>query len=68
MKKVLVVLAMAMALSVSGASVSMARIAKCTVKAVDGDTVTMECKRASLKAGDDVIVKPAKKRRAIEGC
>ena len=66
MKKVLVI-ALAMAFSVSAASVSMAGTVKCTVKSVAGDTVTMDCKKASsLKAGDAVKVKAAKK--AIEGC
>ena len=67
MKKVLA-FAMAMAFTVSAASVSMAASVKCTVKAVDGSTVTMDCKKASkLKAGDSVSVK-AKKAKAIEGC
>ena len=67
MKKVLA-LVMAMGLTVSTASVSMAAYVRCTVKAVDGDTVTMDCKKADkLNVGDKVKVK-AKKRRAIEGC
>ena len=67
MKKVLAI-AMAMAFTVSAASVSMAASVKCTVKAVDGSTVTMDCKKASkLKVGDSVKVK-AKKAKAIEGC
>lgn len=67
MKKVLV-FAMAMAFTVSVASVSMAASVKCTVKSVSGNTVTMDCKKASkLKVGDAVTVK-AKKSRAIEGC
>ncbi len=67
MKKVLT-LVMAMAFTVSAASVGMAASVKCTVKSVAGDTVTMDCKKASkLKAGDSVTVKP-KKAKAIEGC
>lgn len=67
MKKVLAI-AMAMAFTVSAASVSMAASVKCTVKAVDGNTVTMDCKKASkLNVGDKVKVKAAKKK-AIEGC
>lgn len=67
MKKVLAV-AMAMALTASVASVSMAADVKCTVKAVDGNTVTLDCKKADkLSAGQDVKVKAAKKK-AIEGC
>lgn len=69
MKKVLV-FALAMAFTVSAASVSMAASTKCTVKAVDGNTVTLDCKKPSLKAGDAVEVKAkkAKKAKAIEGC
>ena len=67
MKKVLAV-AMAMAFTASVASVSMAASVKCTVKAVDGNTVTMDCKKASkLSAGQQVKVKAVKKK-AIEGC
>lgn len=67
MKKVLAV-AMAMAFTASVASVSMAASVKCTVKAVDGNTVTMDCKKASsLSAGQSVKVK-AEKKKAIEGC
>ncbi|WP_456387345.1 selenite/tellurite reduction operon protein ExtJ [Desulfolithobacter sp.] len=66
MKKVVtVVMVVAFALS---AGVAMAARMKCTVDSVDGDKVTMTCKKASkLKAGQKVIVKAAKKK-AIEGC
>ncbi|MEN8140326.1 MAG: hypothetical protein ABFR97_03785 [Thermodesulfobacteriota bacterium] len=64
MKKVL---AIAMALAFTATAASAASV-KCTVKAIDGNNVTMECKKASsLKAGDAVTVK-AKKKKAIEGC
>lgn len=67
MKKVLAV-AMALAFTASTATVSLAASVKCTVKSVDGSTVTMDCKKASkLKAGDAVKVK-ASKKKAIEGC
>jgi len=67
MKKVVsVVLALAFALSLS--SVALAGKVKCTVDSVDGDKVTLTCKKASkLKAGQSVTVKAAKKA-AIEGC
>ena len=67
MKKVLAV-AMAMAFTVSMASVSMAGTVKCTVTAVDGHNVTMDCgsKASKLPVGTSVKVKAAKK--AIEGC
>lgn len=66
MKKVVtVVMVVAFALS---AGVAMAARVKCTVDSVDGDKVTMTCKKASkLQAGQKVTVKVAKKK-AIEGC
>jgi hypothetical protein len=68
MSKKLLILAMAAAFTVSVAGVSMAAKVKCTVDGVNGDKVTMTCKKADkLKAGDKVSVKIAKKK-AIEGC
>ena len=66
MKKLVpVVLVVAFALSVS---VAFAAKVKCTVDKVDGDTVTLTCKKADkLSAGMEVDVK-AKKKAAIEGC
>ncbi len=68
MKKVLAV-AMAMAFTASVASVSMAASVKCTVTAVDGHNVTMDCgsKASKLSVGTAVKVK-AEKKKAIEGC
>ncbi len=40
---------------------------KCTVDTVEGDTVTMTCKKTELKVGDTVKVK-AKKKEVVEGC
>lgn len=41
---------------------------KCTVDAVDGEKVTMTCKKADkLAPGDKVKVSPAKKG-TVEGC
>ena len=68
MSKKLLALAMAAVFTVSVAGVSMAAKVKCTVDSVEGDKVTLTCKKAgSLKAGDKVSVK-AKKAKAIEGC
>lgn len=68
MSKKLIGLAMAMVFSMSVVSGAMAARVKCTVDSVDGDKVTMTCKKASkLKVGDKVKVKTAKKK-AIEGC
>ena len=54
---------------VSVAGVSVAAKLKCTVDAVDGEKVTMMCKKADkLKAGDKVKVSPPKKGAAVEGC
>lgn len=66
MKKV--ISAVVVAAFVMSASMVMAASVKCVVDSVDGDKVTMTCKKAdSLKAGDSVSVK-AKKKKAIEGC
>lgn len=52
----------------SSASLVMAGYLKCTVDSVDGDKVTMTCKKADkLKAGQKVKVKSAEKK-ALEGC
>lgn len=68
MSKKLLALTMAAAFTLSTGSVALAAKVKCTVDSVDGDKVTMTCKKAgSLKAGDKVTVK-AKKGGAIEGC
>ena len=68
MMKRLVTLAMVAAFTVSVAGAAMAAKVKCTVDSVDGDKVTMTCKKADkLKAGDKVVVKPSK-GKAIEGC
>ena len=64
-KMVTVVMVVAFALS---AGVVMASTVKCTVDGVNGDKVTMTCKKADkLKAGTAVTVKTTKKK-AIEGC
>jgi ABC-type transporter Mla subunit MlaD len=67
MKKMLtVVMVVAFALS-AGSALASSKV-KCTVDKVDGNTVTMTCKKANkLNAGDKVTVKAAKKK-AIEGC
>ena len=68
MKKGIVSVLMALVFSVSVAASAMAASTKCTVDAIDGDKVTMTCKKADkLKAGDKVKVKPSKKQ-ALEGC
>jgi hypothetical protein len=66
MKKIVTVMMVAAFALSTGAA--FAKSEKCTVDAVDGDKVTMTCKKADkLKAGDSVKVKAAKKK-AIEGC
>lgn len=69
MSKKIITLLMAMAFTVGMAGTGMAaKEVKCEVKAVDGKTLTLECKDAdAFKAGANVKVKAAK-RRAIEGC
>jgi len=68
MKKGIVSVVLALTFAVS--TVAVAATVKCTVDSVDGDKVTMTCKKASsLKKGDKVKVKKAKKKAgAVEGC
>jgi hypothetical protein len=65
MKKI--VTAMMVAAFVLSAGAVFAAKVTCTVDSVEGDKVTMTCDKAdSVKAGDKVTVKAAKK--ALEGC
>lgn len=67
MKKGIIALALAMVIGTAGASLA-ARVT-CTVDAVDGDKVTMTCKKADkMEAGDKVKVTLPSKGGAIEGC
>jgi hypothetical protein len=68
MKKGIVSVVLALTFAVS--TVAVAATVKCTVDSVDGDKVTMTCKKASkLKAGDAVKVKAKSGgAAAIEGC
>ena len=67
MKKGIVSVVLALTFAVS--TVAVAATVKCTVDSVEGDKVTMTCKKASsLKAGDSVKVKAKKSAAAIEGC
>ncbi len=68
MKKGIVSVVLALTFAVS--TVAVAATVKCTVDSVEGDKVTMTCKKASsLKAGDSVKVKAKKSGgAAIEGC
>lgn len=71
MSKKVLVSVMAAAFLMSTVAVGFAAKVKCTVDSVDGDKVTMTCKKASkLKAGDKVSVKAKKSggKKAIEGC
>ena len=69
MNKKIVTLALALVFALSTASVGFAAKLKCTVDSVEGNTVTMTCKKADkLKAGDKVKVSPPKKKGAVEGC
>ena len=67
MKKGIVSVVLALTFAVS--AVAIAATVKCTVDSVDGDKVTMTCKKASkLKVGDLVIVRIKSGAAAIEGC
>ena len=69
MSKKIITLLMAVAFTVGVAGVSVAaKSVKCKVTAIDGNAVTLDCKKAApLKVGMKVKVKEAKKK-AIEGC
>ncbi len=68
MNKKIAALMMATVFALGSASVGFAAKVKCTVDAVDGDKVTMTCKKADkMKAGDKVKVS-VKKKAAVEGC
>lgn len=70
MSKKIITLLMAVAFTVGVAGVSVAaKSVKCKVTAIDGNTVTLDCKKIgeNLKTGMKVKVKKAKKK-AIEGC
>jgi hypothetical protein len=68
MKRKLITLALAVVFTLSTAGLGMAAKVKCVVDTVEGDKVTMTCKKADkLKVGDKVKVS-AKKGAAVEGC
>ncbi len=68
MNKKIVCFALAMVFALSTAGIGFAAKLKCTVDAVDGEKVTMTCKKADkLTAGDKIKVSPAKKA-TVEGC
>ena len=65
--KTLIIATMVAAFVMRGRIVMAAKV-KCKVDSVDGDKVTMTCKKAdSLKAGMKVEVKE-KSKKAYEGC
>jgi hypothetical protein len=67
MKKGIVSVVLVLTFAVS--TIAVAAKLKCTVDSVEGDKVTMTCKKADkLKAGDKVKVSPPKGGAAIEGC
>jgi hypothetical protein len=68
MNKKIVCFALAMVFALSTAGIGFAAKLKCTVDAVDGEKVTMTCKKAAkLAPGDKIKVSPAKKA-TVEGC
>ncbi|MBA3016343.1 MAG: hypothetical protein KKD63_02415 [Proteobacteria bacterium] len=67
MKKIM---ALAMALAFTAGTVVVAHSFTCDVKAVEGTTVTLECKdkdTAKIEVGQPIKVSPNKKK-AVEGC
>ncbi len=68
MNKKALALVFSVVFALSTAGVSLAAKVKCTVDSVDGDKVTMTCKKADkLKPGAKVKVS-VKKGAAVEGC
>ena len=69
MSKKIITLILAAAFTVGAAGVSVAaKYAKCKVSAIDGKSVTLDCKKTdALKVGMKVKVKEDKKK-AVEGC
>ncbi len=70
MKKriITVMMALVFALSVVGTGMAAGK-SKCTIDAIDGDKVTMTCKKADkLKVGTRVRVKELKAAGDVEGC
>lgn len=68
MKKKMMALALAMAFT--AATVGVATAFKCDVKSVEGTTVTLECKDKDIEkieVGQPIKVSPNKKK-AVEGC
>jgi uncharacterized protein YecT (DUF1311 family) len=68
MKKRLAAAALAMVFALSVAGVSMAAKVDCTVKSVEGDTVTMTCKDASKMKADEKVKVTTSKAGGVEGC
>ena len=69
MSKMIMTLVLAVAFTVASAGAGLAaKSNSCEVTAIDGNTVTLDCKDTKgLKVGASVKVKGAKKK-AIEGC
>ena len=68
MNKKIVCFALAMVFALSTAGIGFAAKLKCTVDSVDGEKVTMTCKKADkLAPGDKIKVSPSKKA-TVEGC
>lgn len=68
MNKKIVSFALALVFALSTAGIGFAAKVKCTVDGIEGDKVTMTCKKADkLKVGDKVKVS-SKKKAAVEGC
>jgi len=62
------IVALALILSFATMGVVVAGTVKCIVDSIDGEKVTMTCKKSDqLKKGQKVKVKPVKKKQ-VEGC
>ncbi|GAB4336979.1 MAG: hypothetical protein Kow0089_07760 [Desulfobulbaceae bacterium] len=70
MKKIIVLLASAMIAGTLYAGPAFSAGDTCTVKSVQGSTVTLDCgdDAADYSTGMKVTIKKGKKRKALEGC
>lgn len=68
MSKKIAVVVLAIGMVIGGASMSFATRVKCTVDSVDGDKVTMTCKKADKLVPGAKVKVSVKKKAAVEGC
>lgn len=68
MAKKFMTVAMVAVFALSTVGIASAAKVKCTVDSVEGDKVTMTCKKADKLASGDKVKVSTKKKAAVEGC